>query len=136
MRTLPNALTDAQRQRSRRPYMDVEIAARFPGIRTMIWDNLYAGAEPDGDHDAAISTDWYITRLHATYAANNLERQRVDLSADPPVWTGWSLWRAATRLCAIAQTGLDLWAFAVDNGTPTRIYMAASTDGRIGLVAA
>lgn len=127
MRTLAGALTTAQRALSRVPYLKTVISTRFANIRNPTWSTLYTGAEADGPHAAAITTDNYMTRLRIE--ANTLYRQRVDTTAGSPDWSTWTNWRASTRLCAIAKYGLYLWAFAVDNGTPTQVYMATSSDG-------
>jgi hypothetical protein len=126
MRTLAGALTTAQRALSRVPYLKTVISTRFANIRTPTWSTTYSGAEPDGPHAAAITTDYYMTLLRVD--ANTLYRQRI-LSSSVMGWGSWTSWRAATRLCALARYGLYLWAYAVDNATPTQVYMATSTDG-------
>lgn len=127
MRMLPSALTAAQRRPSRKPYMNVEIAANFPGIRNLIWDNLVTNSNT-GPHDTEISTGGYMTRLWVI-AGPQLRNQYTDIMADPISWSGWAPMRSNTRLCAIAATGMNLWAFAVDDGTPTQVYLSESTDG-------
>jgi hypothetical protein len=126
VRTLPAALTAAQRARSRKPYLNVTISNRFPSDVTPIWTNLYDGAEADGPHAAAATTNGYLTRVRIS--ANGLYRNRAN-PASSPDWSTWTNWRAATRLCAIARYGNNLAAFAVDNATPTLIYLSESADG-------
>jgi hypothetical protein len=129
MRTLPAALTAAQRARSRQPYLQVDISNRFPDAVAPIWTNLYTGAEADGPHAAAAATNGsplgWLTRLHIL--SNTLYRHTTDLIT----WPAWTNWRAATRLCAIAATDYHLAAFAVDNATPTTIYLSESSDGGV-----
>ena len=123
MRTLPAALTAAQRARSRQSYLQVDISNRFPDAVAPIWSNLLTGAGTDVPHAAAATSDGYLTRLQID--ANTLYRNRSDLIT----WPSWTAWRAATRLCAIAASGLNLATVAVDNVTPTTIYLSESTDG-------
>ena len=128
MRTLPAALTAAQRARSRQPHLQVDISNRFPDAVAPIWTNLYTGALPDGPHAAAATSDGYLTRLWVLTTTHWLKLNRTNPTSSPD-WTSWATWRTLTRLCAIASYGLNMAAVAVDHTTPTTIYLSESTDG-------
>jgi len=125
MRTLPAPLTAAQRAPSRQPYLQVDISNRFPDAVAPIWTNLYTGAEADGPHAAAATTNGIVTRLR-------IQANILFLNSDPtipPPWWSWTYWRPATRLCALASNANNLAALAVDHATPTTIYLSESSDG-------
>lgn len=130
MRTLPAALTAAQRAPSRQPYLQVDISNRFPDVVSPIWANLYTGTETDNPHAAAATTDGYITRLWVVPVMNSLRQNRAN-PASSPAFDSWDVLRPTTRNCAIAHYGQNLAAFAVDNATPTTIYLSWSTDGGV-----
>lgn len=126
MRSLAAQLTTAQRARTRTPYLKIVISDANAGatrIRPATW---YTGAEAAGPHAVAVPTDGSLIRLRIE--ANTLYRQRVTTPGAASNYTVWVNWRAATRLCAIAQYGANLVAFAVDNATPTQVYTATSAD--------
>lgn len=126
MRTLTAELEAAQRAATRKPYLQAVISDRFAGIRRFRPTLWYSGAENPGPHAAAVPTDGSLNRLRI--AANTLYVQRVTAPTSGSTYSSWTLFRTFTRLCAIAQYGANLVAFAVDHVTPTTIYTATSAD--------
>jgi len=127
VRTLPAALQTAQRAATRRPYLQVVIDDRNAGTRRLRPARWYTGSEPDGPHAVAVPTDGSLNRLRIE-AGITLYRQRVASPTSGSDYTPWTLFRTASRLCAIAQWGANLAAFAVDNATPTEVWKATSAD--------
>ncbi|MBI2887419.1 MAG: hypothetical protein HYY02_09440 [Chloroflexi bacterium] len=128
MRTLSTALTTAQKALSHRPYVEVKVRQAVGAAPRPAWGRLYTGAEADDAHALAIPTDGSLIRLRIDTATKTLYRQRVTspgLTSDYSVWTSW---RPGSRLCALAQYGAKLLAFAVDDATPTQIHLAESAD--------
>jgi hypothetical protein len=126
MRTLPAALTAAQRARSRQPYLQVDISNRFPDAVAPIWTNLFTSSPSSAPHAAAAASDGYLTRLQISGTA--LYRNYTHPTSSPD-WYSFNVWRSATRLCAITAYGLNMACVAVDNATPTTIYLSESADG-------
>jgi hypothetical protein len=126
VRTLLTYLLAEQKKLARVPYLRVEVRDHFGGTARLHWETLYSGAEAAGPHAAAIPTDGSLNRLRVE--SNALYRQRVTTPGPGSDFSTWTLWRAATALCALARYGANLLAFAVDAGTPTQIYWATSTD--------
>ena len=126
MRTLHADLTAAQKATNRRPYLKVVVSDRNAGIRRLRPTLWYTGAEAAGPHAVAVPTDGSLNRLRIE--ANTLYRQRVASPTSGSTYSSWTSWRTTTKLCAIAKSGANLYAYAVDSGTPTQIYESTSAD--------
>jgi len=125
--TLTAGLKAAQEAVKRLPDVLVTISDRIPGgtrgLRPAAW---YDGAEAAGPHAAVCASDGSLTRLRVD--GTTLYRSRVTTPDSGDTYSSWTSFRTGTRLCAIASTGAFIFAFAVDDATPTQIYSAQSID--------
>jgi len=130
MRSISGTLAAAQKARVRRPYLLVSVSDRHAGIRRLRWTQWYAGTEADGGHAAVVAADGSLTR--ARFDGTTLSRSRVTTPVIGSSYGSWSVWSAPVtpkaNLIAFAKAGSTLWAFIVNNATPTQVYAATSAD--------
>jgi len=126
VRTLAAALTAAQRQPVRQPYIEVLIKDRHANIRRLRPNQWRNGAETIGPHAAAVPTDGSLNRFRID--GTTLYRQRVTTPTSGSDYSIWTSFRTGTRLVAASQTGATIDVFAVDDAAPTTIYRATSSD--------
>src|SRR3989304_2074562 len=125
MRSISGNLAAAQKASVRRPYLHVTISDRHAGIRRLRWAQWYAGAEPDNGHAAVVAADGSLTPAP-------LYRPRVPTPVIGSTYSSWTAWTPPitpkANLIAFTKAGSTLWAFIVNNATPTQVYKATSAD--------
>lgn len=129
MRSLPAALTTAQRAKSRRPYFPVTVKNRFAGTRRLLPDTWYTGSEAPGPHGAVCGSDGSLIRVRID--GTTLYRQRVTSPSSGSTYSSWTSIRSNTRLCAVIAYGSVIVIVAVDSATPAQVYTDASNDNGV-----
>lgn len=81
MRTLPSALTEAQKRAPLEwPKVRIRIRKHIGGVRRLDFERVYTGEETDGFHCATMPSDGSLNRFRVDPADSKLYRERV---ADP-----------------------------------------------------
>jgi len=84
MRTLPSALTEAQKRAPLEwPKVRIRIRKRIGGVRRLDYERLYTGDEPDGPHCAVMPSDGSLNRFRVDPGTHKLYRQRIADPEDP-----------------------------------------------------
>ena len=125
MRTLPAALTAAQKSASPLPYPKVDVLDRVAGITRLSWTRLYTGSEAENFHAAAMPGDGSLIRLRID-ASNNLYRQRVTSPGPGSDFSTWTSWAVIAYAVALAAYGSAVFAFRV--GLDGHLYRCESSD--------
>ena len=134
MRSITATLKTAQKARVRTPFLKAIVQDRFAGIRRLRWTSWYTGSEADKGHASLAWADGGTRYLLRTrFDGTTIYRSRVtDPTSDSTFssWTTWSLPIITPKadLIAFAKAGSTLWAFVVNNATPTQVYASTSTD--------
>ncbi|HZS38479.1 MAG TPA: hypothetical protein VFF06_16705 [Polyangia bacterium] len=125
MRTLPAALTTAQRAASAEPYVDVVVENSAGGVRRLDFTQLDATAQAIARHDAAVAGDGSVTRVRIESGA--VKQQRVANPASGP-WTSWNtLVSGIGTQAACAAKGARV-AVVYTDAAGTGIKLRESTD--------
>lgn len=90
MHSLSETLLAAQRDRAAIPYVHATLAGRWGGVTQLGWERLTSGQEPDGPHDAVITSGGSLIRVRAQANPNGLFTQRT---ASPGPDAQFGLWR-------------------------------------------
>lgn len=126
MKNLSSTLLQAQKSKSRLPYVKVEMVDRLGGVTRLIWNRLYTGTEPDFYHAATMPGDGSLVRLRVDPADNGEYRQRV---VNPGPGSNFSIWEKtwdwvyAVALCSHGSEVLDFHI-----GTDGHLYRRESND--------
>ncbi len=89
MHSLPETLLAAQRDRAAVPYIHAALAERWGGVTQLRWERLASGQEPDGPHDAVITSVGSLIRIRAQANPNGLFVQRVPSPAPDAQFGTW-----------------------------------------------
>ena len=90
MHSLSETLLAAQRDRAAIPYVHATLAERWGGVTQLRWERLASGMEPDGSHDAVITSGGSLIRVRAQADPNGLFVQRI---ASPGPDSQFGTWR-------------------------------------------
>ena len=126
MRSMSDTLKTAQRAKSVKPYVKVEIVEKIAGVTRFNWTRLYTGSEADCFHAVAMPEDGSLIRLRVASPGGALYRQRVTSpgpASDYTVWTDWGVTAYAVALCSY---GAAVYAFYI--GASGNLYRCESTD--------
>lgn len=129
MRTLSSTLLAAQKQLSRKPFVELKISNRQMGITKLNWTRLYTGSEPEGPHAVTIPTDGSLIRVRVTPAEDGqmLYRQRVTNPGPASDFTQWTYTGIYSVLAvAVCSLGSEVLIFWVDGDC--RLKRQKSTD--------
>ena len=116
MHSLSETLLAAQRDRAAIPYVHATLAERWGGVTQLRWERLASGQEPDGPHDAVITSGGSLIRVRAQADPNGLFIQRT---ASPGPDAQFGAWRnlgatSASGGIAVIEIGGQIHVFECD----------------------
>lgn len=131
MHSLSETLLAAQRERAAIPYIHATLAERWGGVTQLRWERLVSGQEPDGPHDAVITSRGSLIRIRAQADPNGLFVQRT---ASPQPDTQFGMWQnlggtSASAGVAVIEIGDQILVFDVAANQRTIRERTSRDDG-------
>jgi len=131
MHSLSETLLAAQRDRAAIPYVHATLAERWGGVTQLRWERLASGQEPDGPHDAVITSGGSLIRVRAQADPNGLFIQRT---ASPGPDAQFGAWRNlgatfASGGIAVIEIGGQIHVFDVGANQRTIRERTSRDDG-------
>lgn len=131
MHSLSETLLAAQRERAAIPYIHATLAERWGGVTQLRWERLVSGQEPDGPHDAVITSRGSLIRIRAQADPNGLFVQRT---ASPQPDTQFGMWQnlggtSASAGVAVIEIGDQIHVFDVAANQRTIHERTSRDDG-------
>ncbi len=131
MHSLSETLLAAQRDRAAVPYVHATLAERWGGVTQLKWERLISGQEPDGPHDAVITSGGSLIRVRAQADPNGLFVQRT---ATPGSGTQFGTWQnlgatSASTGVAVIEIGGQIHVFDVAANRRTIRERTSRDDG-------
>lgn len=131
MHSLSETLLTAQRDRASIPYVHATLAERWGGVTQLRWERLVSGQEPDGPHDAVITSGGSLIRVRAQSNPNGLFVQRT---ASPGPDSQFGAWRSlgatsASADVAVIELGGQILVFDVEANRRTIRERTSRDDG-------
>ena len=130
MRSLSDTLLAAQRDRAAIPYVRATLAERWGGVTQLRWERLYTGQEPDGPHDALITSGGALIRVRSQTSPNGLFVQRVASPGPAAQFGAWKNLGVTSQDSGVAVIEIDSTIYLFDVAANRRtIRERTSTDG-------
>ncbi len=131
MHSLSETLLAAQRDRAAVPYVHATLAERWGGVTQLRWERLTSRQEPDGPHDAVITSGGSLIRIRPQAEPNGLYVQRT---ASPGPDTQFGMWRnlgeaAASGGAAVTEIDGQIHVFDVAANLRTIRERTSRDDG-------
>ena len=131
MHSLSETLLAAQRDRAAIPYVHATLAERWGGVTQLRWERLVSGQEPDGPHDAVITSAGSLIRVRAQADPNGLFVQRT---AAPGPDSRFGTWRnlgatSTSAGVAVIELGGQIHVFDVAANQRTIRERTSRDDG-------